>query len=441
MQVLTSLTGFPEWLPAGQLVEQRVLAHLCRVFELHGFGPLDTRHVEPLARLSRGGEVEKELYAVVRHQGPSDAVAKLGLHFDLTVPFARYVDENAGRLPFPFKRYQTQKVWRGERPQDGRYREFRQVDIDVVGQGELPSHFESELPAVMAEALAGLPLPPLRMRLNNRELAEGFFEAIDVAEPVTALRAIDKLDRHGPTVVEDELLAAGLSASQAQLCLGLAAITTPDGSFVERVRALGVQGDRLDAGLAQLALVLGDLQALAPGLAEADLGVARGLDYYTGTVYETLMVGHEALGSVCSGGRYDDLVGGAKKYPGVGLSLGLTRLLARLLGDDSLAVSRPTPTCVLVALPDDARRRDCRALAQALRARGIPADVAPTASKYGKQIKHAEARGIPYVWFPGDDGASDEVKDLRSGTQVPADAASWEPAAGDRTVELALPQG
>ena len=371
----------------------------------------------------------RRLHADPAEERTDDA---LGLHFDLTVPFARYVLENAGRLTFPFRRYQIQKVWRGERPQEGRYREFVQADIDVVDAGTLSPHYEAELPLVIGEALGSLPLPPVRIQVNNRKLAEGFYRGLDISDTASVLRQVDKLDKVGPGAVRQALVSDGLSQTQARACLDLASISAPDASFVERVQALGIRDPLLDEGLAELVAVVEAAGAAMPGLLVADLKIARGLDYYTGTVYETQLVGSEELGSVCSGGRYDALASdGRTTYPGVGLSVGVTRLLGRLVGRGLVASTRAVPTCVLVALPDEDSRPASYAVAAALRGRGIPTEVAPEPARYGKQIRFAERRGIPYVWFPaGDDGPT--VRDIRSGVQVSADAAVWEPPGEDR---------
>jgi histidyl-tRNA synthetase len=419
----TGLSGFPEWLPGERIVEQHVLDTLRRVFELHGFCSLETRAVEPLEVLTSKGEVDKEVYVLRRiHDESGDA--GLGLHFDLTVPFARYVLERAGHLEFPFRRYQVQKVWRGERPQDGRYREFVQADIDVVDRDTLPFHYEVELPQVMAEAFAALPFPPVRIRVNNRKLAEGFYRGAGAQDPGAVLRAIDKLDKLGPDKTRDLLTATGLPTAAADLCLRLAEVTGE--GFADQVRALGVTDPLLDEGLEELSRVV----EASPGVLEADLRIARGLDYYTGTVYESTLVGHEDLGSVCSGGRYDALASdGRSTYPGVGISIGVSRILGRLLGTGALSASRSTPTAVLVAVVDEEARPASVEVARGLRARGVPVEVAPSAAKFGKQIKHADRRGIPWVWFPGSDGH--EVKDLRTGEQTTADPATWVPPTDD----------
>jgi histidyl-tRNA synthetase len=429
----TPLSGFPEWLPDGRIVEQHILDTLRRTFELHGFAGIETRAVEPLDQLLRKGEIDKEVYVLRRLQAEAgEDDSSLGLHFDLTVPFARYVLENSGKLQFPFRRYQIQKVWRGERPQEGRFREFTQADIDIVGQGELSFHHEVELPLAMADALSALPIPPVRMQVNNRKLVEGFYRGLGITDTAAVLRTVDKLDKIGPSAVHKTLTAEqGLTAAQADACLALAEISAPDGSFADRVKALGASDPLLDEGLDELTRVVEAAAEHAPGLLVADLRIARGLDYYTGTVYETQLVGHEALGSICSGGRYDDLAtAGNERYPGVGMSVGVSRLVSRLLGQKLLTASRSVPTAVLVALPAEESRPDCDRIATALRRRGIPTEVAPAAQKYGKQIRYAERRGIPYVWFPQAEGGH-EVRDIRSGEQIPADPAQWTPPAGD----------
>jgi histidyl-tRNA synthetase len=430
-----SLSGFPEWLPAQRIVELSFLDSIRRTFELHGFASLETRSVEPLDQLLRKGEVDKEVYVLRRlHAGDDEGDAGLGLHFDLTVPFARYVLENAGHLDFPFRRYQVQRAWRGERPQEGRYREFVQADIDVVDRDTLAGHHEVEIPLVVGEALRALPIPPPVIQVNNRKLAEGFFRGVGAHDPGAVLRAVDKLDKIGPAAVSAQLVAdAGLSASAAKACLNLAGIRSYDPSFADAVRALGVRNSMLDEGLAELVNVIEQTSAVAPGLVMADLRIARGLDYYTGTVYETVLSGYEGLGSVCSGGRYDSLASdGKSSYPGVGMSIGVSRILGLVLGRDLVEASRKVPSCVLVAVADEAARPAADQVAAQLRARGIPCEVAPAAAKFGKQIRHADRRGIPYVWFAGAGAGDDSVKDIRSGDQVPADPAAWQPPEQDR---------
>ncbi|WAL40924.1 histidine--tRNA ligase [Brevibacterium sp. BRM-1] len=437
MAPAAKLSGFPEWLPADRIVEERVIDLLKHTFELNGFAAIHTRAVEPLSALAKDGEIDKEIFAVRRLHAEGDEKNPLGLHFDLTVPTARYVTENAGRLDFPFKRYQIQPVWRGERPQDGRYREFIQADIDVIGEDSLAEHFEVEIPLVIVqafEALRSLGVPPVRILANNRKLLEGFARGIGLDDIAAVLRCIDKYDKVGPARVA-ELLAeeAGADAQQQRLCLALAAIEADTSAFADEVRALGVSDPLLDEGLDALARLLDSANRISPGSVVAQLKIARGLDYYTGTVYETQLVGHESIGSVASGGRYDALAKTDKRvYPGVGMSVGVSRLMSRLAGSEHrlLAATRSVPTAVLIAVTDEAHRARADDVAYALRTRGIPADVAPQAAKFGKQIKYADRRGIPFVWFT-DGETGHEVKDIRSGEQVGADPELWAPPAAD----------
>lgn len=423
----TGLSGFPEWLPEGRLVELEVLDTVRRVFELHGFTPLETRSVEPVDVLLSKGEIDKEVYAVRRLHSESGDEDSLALHFDLTVPFARFVVENAVRLDFPLRRYQVQKVWRGERPQEGRFREFTQADIDIVDVDRLATHHDAEMALVMAEVFASLPfLPRATIHVNNRKVLEGFYRGLGIDDGPAVLRAIDKLDKIGPAKVRTLLIEAGLTDDVADRVLALAQIRGTDGGVADEVRALGVSDPLLDEGLTELVAVVEAAQRVRPGAVEADLHIARGLDYYTGTVYETTLEGFESFGSICSGGRYDALASDGKTtYPGVGISLGVTRLVSLLLGRDLAQATRKVPSAVLVAVVDEESRPASDAVAHALRSRGIPCEVAPRAEKFGKQIKHADRRGIPYVWFP--DPAGDTVKDIRSGEQVGADAATWTP--------------
>lgn len=437
----TPLSGFPELLPAERVVEQQVTDSLRRVFELHGFAGIETRVVEPMDRLAKGGEIDKEIYVLRRALsdetgGDAEPGRQLGLHFDLTVPFARYVLENSGKLEFPFRRYQIQPAWRGERPQIGRYRQFTQADVDIVGQGELSFHHDVEVMRVMVDALAALPLPPVSFQFNNRKLIQGFYRGLGIGDVTTAIRVIDKLDKLPPETVAQQLVeTAGATDEQARRCLELASIRVRDTGFVDRVRALGVDDELLETGLTELAAVVEGCAAVATERVsvEANLRIARGLDYYTGTVVEIFMSGYEHLKSVGGGGRYDALADDGKNvYPGVGVSFGVSRTIVPLIADGVLSGSRGVPSAVLVALVDEESRAASDAVATALRQRGVPCEVAAAPQRFGKQIRTAERRGIPFVWFPsnGEDGRH-EVKDIRSGDQVAADPATWSPPPED----------
>lgn len=426
-----SMAGFPEFLPAERVVELAVIDTLRTVFELHGFANIETRAVEPLDQLTSKGEVDKEVYVLKRiHAEEGDA--GIGLHFDLTVPFARYVVENAAKLTFPFRRYQIQKVWRGERPQKGRFREFVQADIDIVDVGDLAWHFDAEVAQVMAEALSALPMPAFTLQINNRKILDGFYLGLGIENPIEVMRIVDKMDKLSAEKIHALLVELIGDSAKAQLIIDLAGIHSTDDSFVDRVRALGVEHPRLDEGLVELARVINAVRVPAGVSVHADLRIARGLDYYTSTVFETRLEGYESLGSICSGGRYDELASdGRNTYPGVGISLGVSRMLVPLI-DDGLIGSRSVPSVVLVALTDENTREASAEVAQMLRSRSIACEVAPKADKFGKQIRFAERRGIPFVWFP----ETNEVKDIRSGEQITADPQTWEPPATDRTAQI-----
>lgn len=430
MSAKGKLSGFPEFLPAERAVELAVLDHLRRVFELHGFANIETRAVETVETLLRKGEIDKEVYGLRRLSG-DDEESALALRFDLTVPFARYVVENANSLTFPFRRYQIQKVWRGERPQKGRYREFLQADIDIVGRDSLPFQADVEVAQVMAEALSGLPIPQVTLQVSNRKILEGFYRGLGITDPAAVMRVVDKLDKLPPDAVRTDLAATGLDDVQAGKVLALAQVSGEGTGFVSQVEALGVAHPLLDEGVSELAAVLGAAGSSPHVRVAADLRIARGLDYYTGTVFETRMAGYEHLGSICSGGRYDQLASDSRStYPGVGISLGVSRLLVPLIAD-GLRASRSVPSAVLVALADEAGRTASEDVARRLRARGIPTEVAAKAARFGQQIQFADKRGIPYVWFP-----PTSVKDIRSGEQVDADPDTWSPPADDLTPQI-----
>ena len=310
------------------------------------------------------------------------------------------------------------------------------MDIDVVGDGSLPLHYDVEVPLIMHEALSALPIPAITIHVSNRKVAQGFYQSVGIEDDqlVEVLRVVDKLDKIGTDNVAVELVeTVGITRAQAEAALGLATMTGTDPDQL-RARVLSALDGAepsalLLAGLDELESLLRVAARRRPGAIVADLKIARGLDYYTGTVYESFMAGHEDLGSVCSGGRYDSLASNGKRtFPGVGISVGLSRLLSRIMGAGLIEVTRAVPTAVLVAVTDEEHRAVSDAVADALRERGIAADVAPTAAKFGKQIRFADKRGIPFVWFPGAGTESDSVKDIRSGEQIDADPATWSPA-------------
>lgn len=428
MAKIDPISGFPEWTPSQRIVEQKIIREVERKFELHGYVPVETRSIEPLNVLLSKGD-DKEIYVLKRlHAGDDEDEDEggVGLHFDLTVPFARYAVEFQHLLSFPFKRYQIQKVWRGERKQEGRYREFYQCDIDIIGQGSLPLFFDAELPCLLSEILVELPIPAVVIKINNRKVLEGFYRGLGIEDIESVLRVVDKLPKIGPEAVkaqlEEQML---LSESAANSCLSLGRITSRDNSFVDAVNALGVSHPLLEEGLKELSDVVVACNLDAQGDFVVDLSIARGLSYYTGTVYEGYMVGHEHIGAICSGGRYDNLAtGGRQKMPGVGVSIGITRILGYLFGRNVLRPAKSTPVEVLVALLDEPSRAKASHAAQLLRKRSISADVYHSPHKFGKQIKAAVKRNIRYVLFIE---GSYQVKDTVTGDQYEVDINQWCP--------------
>lgn len=419
------LSGFPEWLPEQELVQQHVIATVRRQFELHAFTPIHTRSIEKVEDLLHQGETDKEIFAVQRIHAEADEKAKLALHYDLTVPFARYTLEHRNQLLFPFRRYQIQPAWRGERPQLGRYREFLQADADVIGNGTLPTRFDAEMVRLLRTTLDALPVPKVNLLVNNRKILEGFYRGLGIEDITGTLRTVDKLAKIKEKGVTESLSQRGLSAATIDKVLALSRLELRSPEDAEQVRALGVEDETLAQGLAELG------EVLAGGGVVGAMHLARGFDYYTGTVVEGVLDGHPELGSVCSGGRYDNLASGAGvKLPGMGVSIGITRLLAYCFHLKLLGQKRRSPADVLVVVHDEAERAASNALAAKLRARNVACLVSDSASAYGKQIKVALQLGIPYAWFPprGGEGAH-EVKDLRAETQAAADPETWTPGA------------
>jgi histidyl-tRNA synthetase len=435
---MASISGFPEFTPQGRFVEMRAIDLVRRVFELHGFTNIQTRSIEPLSELSRKGEITQEVYLVRRLHGQPTDEDQWGLHFDLTIPFARYVLDHAGHLEFPFRRYQIQPAWRGERPQEGRFREFWQADIDIVGQGELGSHHDAEVALVMLEVCQSLTdelgLPPVLMRINHRQLIQGFYLGLGIDDPLPVIQAVDKLPKIGEQGVEEILLHCGLDSSQIDKILAFAQVSSTRGDVGDQVRALAQGNEILDLGLTDLMSLYSTLQVRYPSQVVIDAKIARGLDYYTGAVFEIELQGSESLGTIAAGGRYDSLAtDGKTTYPGVGLSFGLSRVFVPLITQGKLVASRLVPSVVLIALDSPETREQADEVAGVLRQRGIPCEVSPNAAKYGKQIRFADRRGIPYVWFGSLHG---EVKDIRSGDQESANATTWNPPAGDMSPQI-----
>lgn len=465
-----AVTGFPEWLPEIRMVEQRWFDHIRRVFESYGFCSIETPSVEALDVLRAKGEVDKEIYVIERlHKDDGDArEARLALHFDQTVPMARYVAQHFNDLTFPFKRYQMQRVWRGERPQKGRFREFYQCDIDVINVDTLPLHFDAELPAIMWEILSALPgmeNEKIQIRVSNRKILTGFLKAlnIDKLETVSAIIGLlDKLQKLGKEKIFEEIKklleneaekygrkedsaafeiikSSGMKLGDIENKLNNISnfidianhSTASSKELRENTRSIASfsSSEETDEGLEELAFVMDNLSHLPPGAVVADLSIVRGLDYYTGTVYETVFTENPGYGSICSGGRYDDLASGYinKNLPGVGMSIGFSRLFAYLLEKGKLPVGPSSPADILMVLPSEDRRALAAQTARTLRARGFRVEMYHRDAKIKNQIAYAAKKGIPYVWFPPfEDGRPHEVKAMASGEQSPADPEIWQ---------------
>ena len=428
---MTKVSGFVEWLPEQRIVELQWMDEIRRTFESYGFCSIETPSVEEIEALLAKGETDKEIYSIKRLQGEGDkSEARLGLHYDLTVPLARYVAEHYNDLVFPFKRYQMQRVWRGERPQEGRYREFYQCDIDVINNNTVPLHFDAEMAAIAYEIFKRLGIESFQMHINNRKVLEGYFTGLGIEDTIPVIRIVDKLDKIGRDGVLSQLQEhLGMQKELAERCLALGSICTPDLSFRERVRDLGVQSDLLEQGLDELQFVMEELRDVPAGVMLADLAIARGFDYYTGTVYEGKLTEFPALGTICSGGRYEDLTGSFinRKLPGVGISIGLTRLFTKLVAEQKIPVGPKSPTQVLVVFPAAERRNEAVQTARMLRARGLNVEMYPTPIKQAQQLRYASRKGIPYAWFLSYAEKGDEVKNMATGEQVAADPATWQP--------------
>ncbi|MEV7676233.1 histidine--tRNA ligase [Streptomyces sp. NPDC088752] len=426
----SAISGFPEWLPEVRIVEQKWIDAIRAGFESYGFSSVETPSVESLDVLTAKGETSQEVYTLRRlQQDPEDrSDAKLGLHFDLTVPFARYVAQHFNELTFPFKRYQIQRVWRGERAQEGRFREFTQCDIDVINVDQVPLHFDAEMPRIMYDVMKELHLPDWTININNRKVLEGFYRGLGVADPLAVIRAVDRIDKIGSSGVGELLAEGGLSRGQVDACLELASLRGTGASVVKDVGAIGVRSDLLDEGLAELAFVMESLQGLPEDSVMADLSIARGLDYYTGTVYEGRFRDWPDFGSICSGGRYENLAGSfiRRKLPGVGVSIGLTRIFSKMLSEGLLPLGPASVSHVLMVLPSDELRARAQETADRLRDRGLNVELYHQPDKISKQVRYASRKGIPFVWFPPfGDGRDHEVKNLATGEQTVADPALW----------------
>ena len=418
-----TLSGFMELLPQPQQQMERMMQILRETYALYGFTPLDTPIIEASEVLlaKGGGETEKQIYRF--QKGDAD----LALRFDLTVPLAKYVALHGGELSFPFRRYQIGKVYRGERAQRGRFREFYQADIDVIGDGKLDITNEAEIPSIIYQTFTRLGLKRFQIRVNNRKILNGFYAMLGLTEQSGAImRTVDKLDKIGPDKVRELLLSdCGLREDQAAEILKFIAIT---GSNAEVLAALeGYMGrhELFDTGLSELKTVvkyLADFGVPEENFA-VDLTIARGLDYYTGTVYETTLLDHPEIGSVCSGGRYDNLAEyyTDRQLPGVGISIGLTRLFYVLGEQGMLNPDLPTAPADVLVLPMTEDLAPAISLSTRLRGAGVRTQLYTEQKKFKAKMNYADKIGVPYVIFLGDDEIVAGVvacKDMKTGEQT-----------------------
>ena len=426
-----TLSGFMELLPARQAQFDRMVAILRESYSLYGFTPLDTPLIEASEVLlaKGGGETEKQIYRFMK--GDTD----LSLRFDLTVPLAKYVAQNYGHLTFPFRRFQIGKVYRGERAQRGRFREFYQADIDVIGDGKLDISNEAEIPAIIYRSFSKMGLQRFQIRVNNRKILNGFYAMLGLTEKSgDIMRTVDKLDKIGADKVRALLVAEeiGLTDEQAGEILKFIAITGSNAEVLSALEGYRGRHELFDLGLDELTTVTRYLAAF--GVPEShfavNLTIARGLDYYTGTVYETTMLDHPEIGSICSGGRYDNLAEyyTDKQLPGVGISIGLTRLFFVLEDQGYLNPNLNTAPADALIIPMTDDLGPAIALATQLREAGVRTQIHAEQKKFKQKISYADKLRIPYAIFLGEDEINAgvaAVKDLKTGEQVkltPADA-------------------
>jgi len=428
-----TLSGFMELLPEKQAKMERMMEILRRTYASYGFAALDTPVIEDAQILlaKGGGETEKQIYRF--QKGDSD----LALRFDLTVPLAKYVALHCNELAFPFRRYQISKVYRGERAQRGRFREFYQADIDIIGDGKLDILNEAEIPAIIYKVFKGFGLNRFQIRVNNRKILNGFYAMLGLSEKSgEIMRTVDKLDKIGAEKVKQILLEdCGLSEEQANEILHFITITGSTQRVIQVLEDYLGRNELFDLGLQELKAVTVNLAAF--GVPEenfaVDLTIARGLDYYTGTVYETTLLDHPEIGSVCSGGRYDNLAGYyiEKQLPGVGISIGLTRLFYVLDEQGLLNPELPSAPADALVLPMGGEPGPAIALAEGLRGAGLRVQLYGEAKKFKQKMAYADKLGVPFAVLLGEDEIAEgmcSVKNMKTGEQVkltPDDAAAF----------------
>ncbi|MDE5097792.1 MAG: histidine--tRNA ligase [Trichodesmium sp. St16_bin4-tuft] len=434
-------SGFPEFLPGEKRLESYLMDTIRQVFERYGFTPIETPAVERLEVLqAKGNQGDNIVYGLSpilppnrqaeKDQAGDSGSEERGLKFDQTVPLAAYIARHLNALNFPFARYQMDVVFRGERAKDGRFRQFRQCDIDVVGRGKLSLLYDAQIPAIIAEIFEAIKIGDFLIRINNRKVLTGFFASVGVLVEniVSCIRIVDTVEKVGEVKVKKALKEIGLSEDQVEKVWDFTNIKGTVDDVLDKLKSMTKtveNSEVLSQGIYELETVISGVRNL--GVSDQrfciDLSIARGLDYYTGTVYETTLIGHEALGSICSGGRYEELVGTfiGEKMPGVGISIGLTRLMSRLLKAGILESFAPTPATVMVVNMQESLMATYLDVSQKLRRSGMNVITSFDSRGVGKQLQQADKQKIPFCIIIGSEEAAANMcslKDLRTGEQM-----------------------
>ncbi len=416
-----TLPGFMELLPSEQILFDQMRKTIEDSYKTFGFLPIDTPIIElsEVLLAKAGGETEKQIYRF--NKGDTD----LSLRFDLTVPLAKYVAKNYGSLSFPFRRYQIGKVYRGERAQKGRYREFYQCDIDIIGDETLDIINDAELPAVIATTFRRLGFDEFTIKINNRKILNGLYESINQTEKsVDIMRIIDKIDKIGDQAVMEELAKIEVPEESINKIMQFIKIDGTTDEKLQKLQSLGIENDTYKLGVEELGEVVKYIRLF--GIEDKnfviDLSIARGLDYYTGTVYETFLNGYRELGSVCSGGRYENLAQNYtdKKLPGVGISIGLTRLFYKLNELNLIKVEKKSISDILI-VPMTENLQVPIKLATELRNARVNTEIYLNDKKLKAKMKYADKLEIPYVIVIGDNEIESgrvKVKEMRTGEEI-----------------------
>lgn len=417
-----TLPGFMELLPEDQILFNKIIDTIRVVYEKFGFLPLDTPVIEysEILLAKAGGETEKQIYRF--NKGDND----LSLRFDLTVPLARYVAEHYSYLTFPFKRYQISKVFRGERPQKGRYREFYQCDIDVIGNENLPLIYDAEIPAIIYEIFSQLNFGPFVIKINNRKILNGFFKSLNlIDEAPDILRIIDKLDKIGVDNVRKELVDLNIANDDIEMIIKFIGINGNNHDILEVLQNNNILDKTYIEGVNELVEVIRQIEnfGIKEDYYKIDLTIARGLDYYTGTIYETNLIEYPKLGSICSGGRYENLTGfyTEQNLPGIGISIGLTRLFSQLKAEGIISSYRKCLIDALIIPLDQNNLTYIIKVANNLRSNGIKTDVYYGDKGIKQKMKYANKLGVPYVVIIGEDEINNYnvcLKEMTTGDQV-----------------------